>query len=140
MFDASPAQDLLARLRAGDEQAAAEVFGRFAHRLVGLARQKLGKTLRGKEDPEDAVQSALKSFYVRYAAGQYELTSWDDLWGLLTRITAHKCGHRLERFHAARRDIRREIAAPAADDPNQSWEILAPGPDARPGAAAGRSA
>ena len=69
MFDASPAQDLLARLRAGDEQAAAEVFGRFAHRLVGLARQKLGKALRGKEDPEDAVQSALRSFYVRYAAG-----------------------------------------------------------------------
>ena len=140
MSDASPAQDVLARLRAGDEQAAAEVFGRFAHRLVGLARQRLPKSLRGKEDPEDAVQSALKSFYVRYAAGQYELTSWDDLWGLLTRITAHKCGHRLERFHAARRDIRREIAAPAADDPNQSWEILAPGPDARPGAAAGRSA
>ena len=128
MFDASPAQDLLARLRAGDEQAAAEVFGRFAHRLVGLARQKLGKALRGKEDPEDAVQSALRSFYLRCAAGQYELASWDDLWGLLARITAHKCGHRLERFQAARRDARREVAAPAADDSNQSWEILARDP------------
>ena len=125
MSDASPAQELLARLRAGDEQAAAEVFGRFAHRLVGLARQQLPKALRGKEDPEDAVQSALKSFYMRYAAGQYELTSWDDLWGLLTRITAHKCGHRLARFQAARRDVRREVSAPAADDSNRPWEILA---------------
>ena len=131
MSDASPAQELLARLRAGDEQAAAEVFGRFAHRLVGLARQQLGKVLRGKEDPEDVVQSALKSFFVRYAAGQYELTSWGDLWGLLTRITAHKCGHRLARFQAARRDVRREVSAPAADDSNRPWEILArePTPD-----------
>jgi DNA-directed RNA polymerase specialized sigma24 family protein len=126
--DDSPVQDLLARLRTGDERAAAELFGRFAHRLAGLARQKLGKALRGKEDPDDAVQSALKSFFVRYAAGQYELASWDDLWGLLTRITAHKCGHRFERFHAARRDVRREVSAPTADDSNASWEILARDP------------
>jgi len=124
----SPAQDLLARLRAGDEQAAAEVFDRFARRLVGLARLKLGQSLRGKEDPEDAVQSALKSFFPRYAAGQFELASWDDLWGLLARMTAHKCGDRLERFQAARRDVRREATAPAGDDSNRSWEFLARDP------------
>jgi RNA polymerase sigma-70 factor (ECF subfamily) len=131
MSDDSPAQDVLARLRAGDEQAAAEVFDRFAHRLVALARQELGKALRGKEDPEDVVQSTLKSFYLRCAVGQYALASWDDLWGLLARITAHKCGHRLERFRAARRDVRREVSAPVADDSNRSWEILArdPTPD-----------
>jgi RNA polymerase sigma-70 factor (ECF subfamily) len=128
MPEDSPAQDLLVRLRAGDEQAAAEVFDRFARRLVGLARQKLGVAMRGKQDPEDAVQSAFKSFFLRYAAGQYELASWDDLWGLLTRITAHKCGHRLEHFHAARRDVHREVSAPAADDSSQSWELLARDP------------
>ena len=128
MSDAAPANDVLAWLRAGDEQTSAEVFGRFAHRPVGLARQRLPRSLHGKEDLEDAVQSALKRFYVRYAAGQYELTGWDDFWGLLTCITAHKCGHRLERFEAARRDIRREAAARAANDFNQSWEILARDP------------
>jgi RNA polymerase sigma-70 factor (ECF subfamily) len=128
LTDDTPAQDLLARLRAGDEQAAAEVFDRFARRLAGLARQKLGQALRGKEDPEDAVQSALNSFFLRYASGQYELATWDDLWGLLARITAHKCGHRLERFQAARRDVRREVSASAADDSNPSWVILARGP------------
>jgi RNA polymerase sigma-70 factor (ECF subfamily) len=126
----SPAPDLLARLRAGDEPAAAEVFDRFARRLIGLARQKLSQGLRVKEDPEDVVQSALNSFFLRYAAGQYELASWDDLWGLLTRITAHKCGHRVERFHAARRDIRREVPVPAADGSNQSWEYFTREPTA----------
>jgi RNA polymerase sigma-70 factor (ECF subfamily) len=128
MPDDAQTQELLARLRAGDEQAAAEVFNRFARRLVGLARQHLRNALRGKEDPEDAVQSAFKSFFRRYGAGQYELASWDDLWGLLTRMTIHKCGRRLEHFHAARRDVRREIAVPAADDSSQSWEILARNP------------
>ena len=94
----SPAQNLLARLRTGDEEAAAEIFHRFTRRLVGLARLKLGQSLRGKEDPEDAVQSALMSFFPRYAAGQFELASWDELWGLLARMTAYKCGDRIERF------------------------------------------
>jgi RNA polymerase sigma-70 factor, ECF subfamily len=120
----SPAQDLLARLRVGDEQAAAEIFHRFTRRLVGLARLKLGQSLRGKEDPEDAVQSALMSFFPRYAAGQFELASWDELWGLLARMTAYKCGDRIERFRAARRDVRREVSAPTADDSNPSWEFL----------------
>ena len=31
-----PAHDLLTRLRSGDEQAAAELFDRYARRLVGL--------------------------------------------------------------------------------------------------------
>jgi RNA polymerase sigma-70 factor, ECF subfamily len=122
------AHDLLTRLRGGDEQAAAEVFDRYARRLVGLARQKLNQSLLGKEDPEDAVQSALKSFFPRYTAGQYQLASWDDLWGLLARITAHKCGDRLVRFQAARRDVRREAAKPVTDDSNASWEILARDP------------
>jgi len=128
MPEDSQVQDLLARLRGGDEAAAAEVFDRFACRLVGLARQTLAKALRAKEDPEDAVQSAFKSFFWRCAAGQYKLTSWGDFWGLLTRITIHKCGHRFERFHGARRNVRREVPAPAADDSNQSWEILARDP------------
>jgi RNA polymerase sigma-70 factor (ECF subfamily) len=75
----SPAQDLVARLRDGDEKAAAEVFNRFTPRLVGLARLKLGQSLRGKEDPEDAVRSGLMSFFPRYAAGPFELASWDEL-------------------------------------------------------------
>ena len=123
--DASALHDLLARLRNGEEQAAAEVFDRFAHRLMGLARQKLNEPLRRKEDPEDVVQSVLKSFFPRYAAGQYQLTTWDDLWGLLARITAHKCGNRVVRFQAARRDVRREVSMAPTDDSHASWQLLA---------------
>ena len=43
---------------------------------------------------------------------------------LLARMTAYKCGDRIERFRAARRDVRLEVSAPAADDSNPSWEFL----------------
>lgn len=114
------------RLRVGDQDAATEVFHRFASRLVGLARARLDGPLRRKEDPEDVVQSVFKSFFLRNADGQYELHDWDSLWGLLARITANKCGHRIEHFHAARRDVKREAALPSGtDDSLASWQGLA---------------
>ena len=88
--------DLLARLRAGDGAAASEIFDRFAQRLAGLARIRLGERLRRKMDPEEVVQSAYKSFFIRFAEGQFELKTWDSLWALLTVLTVRKCGHRIE--------------------------------------------
>jgi RNA polymerase sigma-70 factor (ECF subfamily) len=124
--------DLMARLRGGDEEAARLIFQRFAGRLIALARSRLDERLRQKVGPEDVVQSALKSFFFRHAAGQFELDSWDSLWSLLTVITLRKCGHKVEHFRAACRDVRRERVAPSAeDDSAASWQGIArePTPD-----------
>jgi RNA polymerase sigma-70 factor (ECF subfamily) len=118
--------DLMVRLRAGDPDAAAQVFHRFQTRLIALAQRRLGAALRQKEDPEDVVQSVFKSFFRRQAAGQFDLASGDKLWNLLTRITLRKCGHRLDYFRAARRDVQREVAlGPTADDSRPGPEALA---------------
>ncbi len=116
--------DLLTRLRTGDDQAAKAIFDRFANRLIGVARARLGQRFRPKLDPEDVVQSVYKSFFVRFAEGQFELKTWDNLWALLTVLTVRKCGHRIEYFQAARRDVRGEVAPPAGDS-SASWEALA---------------
>jgi RNA polymerase sigma-70 factor (ECF subfamily) len=121
-------EELMQRLRAGDEDAAAEVFHRYAQRLIGLARTRLDHLVRQKMDPEEVVQSVYKSFFVRFADGQYDLKTWDSLWALLTRITVRKCGHRIEYFRAACRDVRHEAAPPAADDSTSSWEAIARDP------------
>jgi RNA polymerase sigma-70 factor (ECF subfamily) len=119
--------DLLARLRAGDPDAAAAVFHRFAHRLIGLARRHLDRRLLAKVDPEDVIQSVFKSFFLRYAEGQFDLGGWDSLWSLLTRITLRKCGRWAERFLSRARNIHHEVSPPpegsAAD-----WEALAGDP------------
>jgi RNA polymerase sigma-70 factor (ECF subfamily) len=121
---------LMDRLRQGDEAAAAEVFRRFARRLIALAERRLSAQVRAKVDAEDVLQSVFKSFFRRQAAGDYELDSWDSLWSLLTVITLRKCGYRTRHFLAARRDVRHEASRPAAgkEDDAASWEGIARGP------------
>jgi RNA polymerase sigma-70 factor (ECF subfamily) len=108
--------DVMARLRVGDEEAAAQVFRRFTHRLIALARAHLDGRLRQKVDPEDVLQSAYKSFFLRHADGELALGGWDGLWALLALITARKCGRYAQRFHAARRDVRAEVAPAGGAD------------------------
>jgi RNA polymerase sigma factor (sigma-70 family) len=109
--------DLMARLRAGQNDAAAQVFGHFANRLIALARKQLNPEILQKVDPEDVLQSVFRSFFVRYPSGQFgEFESWDNLWAMLAVITMRKCGRRIDYFHAARRDVRREVSGEPATE------------------------
>jgi RNA polymerase sigma-70 factor (ECF subfamily) len=114
MSDNSSFTDLMQRLRGGDQSAAAEVFRRFAHRLIGLARSRLDARVRQKVDPEDVMQSALKSFFVRHADGQLDLEDWDGLWSMLVVITLRKCAWQGRYFRRDRRDVQREVGSDAA--------------------------
>jgi RNA polymerase sigma-70 factor (ECF subfamily) len=111
----------MARLRARDENAAREIFERFARQLLALARRQFGGTLKHKVDPEDIVQSAYKSFFHGYDAGKLDARSWDSLWGLLTLITLRKCADRVEYHRAQRRDAAREAVAPFGPDEEAAW-------------------
>src|SRR5262249_11800215 len=53
---------------------------------------------------------------------------WNDLWTILTVITVRKCGHRLKRFTAARRDINRERPATADSSGAPDSGVAAPTP------------
>jgi RNA polymerase sigma factor (sigma-70 family) len=116
-------EDLLGRLDRGDRTAAEDIFRRYARRLIALARHKLDGAIRRKVDPEDVVQSALRSFFCRYAEGQYDLDDWDSLWSLLTVITLRKCGYRIRHFRTESRDVRREQAD--AGEETGAWAAIA---------------
>src|SRR5438874_2331648 len=112
-------EELMARLQARDQDAARTVFDRYARRLMALAARHLDGRLRQKVDPEDVVQSAFKSFFLRHAEAPFELADWGGLWALLVVLTLRKCGHRAEHFRAARRDVRREGTPP---EEGGQWE------------------
>lgn len=122
-------QELLVRLRAGEQAAASSIFQQFAHRLVALARQRLTHGVRAKVDPEDVVQSVFRTFFVRHGAGQFEIAGRHDLWNLLAAITVRKCGGRMDYYRAARRDVTRE-AVQSPSDSAAFWEPIAREPTA----------
>lgn len=102
---------LFQQLSAGDSQAAEQLFRRFSGQLMELARQRLGWQFQRKLDPEDVVQSAFISFFRLHEQGDLAFENWDALWGLLSLLTIRKCGHRIEHFRAACRDVGREHSA-----------------------------
>ncbi len=132
MPDDSSFDVLLARLRNGDQSAAAAIYHRFGQRLIALARCRLDQRLQQKVGAEDVVQSAFKSFFPRHAAGQYDgydLHNWDDLWALLVVITLRKCSRKVDHFFGPKHDLRREVLPVASQDSSAAeWEALAAGP------------
>jgi RNA polymerase sigma-70 factor (ECF subfamily) len=112
----------MARLKAGDEDAAAHVFHRYRHRLIALARSRLDHHIGPKVDPEDVLQSVFRSFFTRHVDGKFELEDWDGLWSLLTLITVRKCHRQYERFQTGRRNVQREVPPQTADPAGNSWE------------------
>lgn len=131
MADERDVNDVMARLRSGDPEAATEVFQRFLKRLMGLARSRLDPQMQRKISPEDVVQSVFMSFFRRQRDGQIDVASWDNLWSLLAVITVHKCGHQIRYYHAGRRNASMEQSAfRFTEDSAAGWEAVAQEPTA----------
>lgn len=122
-------RQLMEQLKAGDQDAATEIFHRYSRRLIGLAASRLPRSVQAKEDPEDAYASAMKSFFARQKKGEFEPESWDELNTLLSYLTVCKVDRRIRKYLTGKRDVRRE-SAPAADDAGEvmQWESAAPDP------------
>jgi RNA polymerase sigma-70 factor (ECF subfamily) len=100
--------NLLARWRQGDEAAAAELFRRYASRLVALARSRLPRKLAHRVEPEDVVQSVYRSFFDGARKGRYDPQRGGDLWRLLMTITLHKLYHQVKRHNSDKRAVEHE--------------------------------
>ena len=90
-----PSQDtfahFIARIRAGDEQAAAELVRRYEPAIRTEIRMRFSDPrLRRVVDSMDVCQSVLASFFVRAASGQYDLERPEQLVRLLVTIARNK--------------------------------------------------
>jgi RNA polymerase sigma-70 factor (ECF subfamily) len=100
--------DFIGRIRAGDEQAAAELVARFEPVIrlevrMGIRDPRLNRIL----DSTDVCQSVLASFFVRAASGQFDLANPQRLTQLLVRMAQNKLAAQARRHHRERRDVRR---------------------------------
>jgi RNA polymerase sigma-70 factor (ECF subfamily) len=125
-------RELIARVRAGDEGAAAELVGRYEPPIRRAARVRLRDPRLGRLlDSMDICQSVLASFFVRAALGQYELSTPEQLLRLLVTMTRNKVAGQANAQRAGCRDQRRVVAAVddrrdvAASDPSPSRQVAA---------------
>lgn len=110
MSESSPMPDLIARVRTGDAQAATE----FVRHYEPVIRSRIRVWLRMRDarlrrlfDSMDICQSVLASFFVRAAAGQFELERPESVVNLLVQMARHKLANQVQKQQAQRRDIRR---------------------------------
>jgi DNA-directed RNA polymerase specialized sigma24 family protein len=81
-------------LRAGDQEAARQLWRRYFEALVRQARSWLRSAIRGMADEEDVALSAFDSFYAGMARGRFpDLADRDDLWRLLVSIADRKASN-----------------------------------------------
>src|SRR5262249_22716885 len=115
MPDEPPFSDLLRRVRAGDAEAAAQLVGTYEPEIRRAVRVRLtDPRLRRTLDAMYICQSLLANFFVRAAAGQFDLQEPKQLLKLLVRMAHNKVLNHVRYQHAARRDGRRAEASPDA--------------------------
>jgi len=86
-------QELMQRVRNRDQDAAAELVGRYESHVRRAVRfQLVDPRLRRIFDSVDVCQSVLATFFKRAAAGQYQLEHADQLIHLLVRMACNSCG------------------------------------------------
>ena len=111
MSEAKAFEELIRRVRAWDQEAAAELVRRYEPAIrravrVRLANARLGNLL----DSMDICQSVLRSFFVRAASGQYSLETPEQVLKLLTAMARNKLASQVRKQHSLRRDNRRASA------------------------------
>jgi RNA polymerase sigma-70 factor (ECF subfamily) len=122
-----PTHELLNRWRAGDEDAARQLFDLYVDRLLALARQRISQRLASRVDPEDVVQSVFRTFFNRAKDGQFHIEEPDDLIKLLARITVHKTFRQIAFHRAAKRNLNLETGH-GDEAQNQLLNLLDRGP------------
>src|SRR5262245_47500437 len=98
---------LLCRFRLGSQDAATQLYLRYARRLRKLAAAECSGDLTRRVDVEDIVQSVFGSFFRRARQGLYDVPPGKELWRLLLVIALNKIRAKGAFHRAAKRDVRR---------------------------------
>jgi RNA polymerase sigma factor (sigma-70 family) len=112
MWEGLAFHQLLQRVRVGDPSAAAELVRAYEPVIRRAVRFRLGRgKLRPFLDSLDICQSVLVSFFVRAAAGQYDLAGPEDLVRLLVSMALNKVAGHARKELAERRDRERTVSS-----------------------------
>lgn len=100
-------RSLLLRFKEGSQDAATELYLRYAKRLQALAKAQTGDQLATRFDPEDVVQSVFRTFFRRAVERGYQVPAGEELWQLLLVLALNKIRSLATYHRAQKRDVAR---------------------------------
>lgn len=108
-------RSLLRRVRIGSQDAATQLYLRYAKRLHALSRSKCSPDLAVRFDSEDIVQSVFRTFFRRVQKGEYDVPDGEELWKLFLVIGLNKIQTAGTFHRAAKRDVRASVRGELLD-------------------------
>jgi RNA polymerase sigma-70 factor (ECF subfamily) len=109
-------RSLLQRLRQGSQDAATQLYLRYAHRLYALTLAQCSGLLARKVDAEEIVQSVFGSFFRGASQGHYDVPAGEELWKLFLVIALNKIRAKGNYYRAAKRDARLTVRGEGIED------------------------
>jgi DNA-directed RNA polymerase specialized sigma24 family protein len=110
MNDDTAFTELIRRVRGGDGKAAEELIRLYEpeiRRELHMRLRMRDPRLRQAFDSMDVLQSVFNSFFLRTAAGQFDIDASSDLRGLLIVMARNKLAAQVRFQQRDRRDVRR---------------------------------
>jgi RNA polymerase sigma-70 factor (ECF subfamily) len=117
--------EFIRRVRAGDEQAAADLVRRYEPEIrleIRVWLRLRDPRLRRVFDSMDICQSVLASFFVRAAVGDFDLDEPGQLIRLLVGMARNKLSEHVKHHQRGRRDVRRTADLEAGGGPAATGE------------------
>jgi len=106
---------LVGRFRTGEQDAATELYLRYAGRLQAWASSQTSRTLKTRFDPEDVVQSVFRTLFRRVGEGLYNVPPGEELWQLLLVLALNKIRKLATYHHAQKRDVGKTFGSATLD-------------------------
>ena len=120
---------LIGPSRAREQDAATQLYLRYAQRLNSLVETQCSTELARRAGVDDIVQSAFGSFFRLMRQGCYDAPDGDELWKLLLVIAIHKVREKAVYHHAAKRNRHRTIGGDEALRRMKCWSDDKDSPD-----------
>ena len=98
-------RSLLRRYRIGSQDAATELYHRYAERLRALARAKCPAALSRTMDVDDLVQSVFANFFQKAGTGDYDVPAGEELWKLFLVMALNKIRAKRNYWLADKRNV-----------------------------------
>jgi RNA polymerase sigma-70 factor (ECF subfamily) len=107
---------LLQRYQHGSQDAAREIYSRYARRLRALIKAQCSAALARRVEVEDIVQSVFGSFFRKASQAYYDVPAGEELWKLFLVIALNKVREKGTFHRAAKRDVRRTRGSDSLED------------------------